>query len=159
MDEQLRFLDRLSAAAVDAAIRFGPKLIVAGLIMVAGYYAGRWVGRALARALRAFHLEPPVLSLLRRIAHLAVLGLFAIMALQNLGVELLPLLAGLGIAGAGIALADAGRAWQPRRGPLDHLLAAVPRRRLHLDRQGRGRGARHRPVQYDAWVMPTCRAS
>jgi small conductance mechanosensitive channel len=34
--------------------------------------------------------------------------LFAIMALQNLGVELLPLIAGLGIAGAGIALALQG---------------------------------------------------
>ncbi len=37
-----------------------------------------------------------------------VLGLFAIMALQNLGVELLPLIAGLGVAGAGIALAMQG---------------------------------------------------
>jgi small conductance mechanosensitive channel len=37
-----------------------------------------------------------------------VLILFAIMALQNLGVELLPLIAGLGVAGAGIALAMQG---------------------------------------------------
>jgi small conductance mechanosensitive channel len=42
---------------------------------------------------------------MERIAHLLVLGLFAIMALQNLGVELVPLIAGLGIAGAGVALA------------------------------------------------------
>ena len=34
--------------------------------------------------------------------------LFLIMALQNLGVELLPLIAGLGVAGAGIALAMQG---------------------------------------------------
>jgi small conductance mechanosensitive channel len=34
--------------------------------------------------------------------------LFVIMALQNLGVELLPLVAGLGVAGAGIALATQG---------------------------------------------------
>jgi small conductance mechanosensitive channel len=37
-----------------------------------------------------------------------VVGLFIIMALQNLGVELLPLIAGLGVAGAGIALAMQG---------------------------------------------------
>ena len=37
-----------------------------------------------------------------------VLGLFLIMALQNLGVELLPLIAGLSIAGAGVALAMQG---------------------------------------------------
>ena len=108
MDEQLRFLDHLTAAAVDAAIRFGPRLVVAALIMVAGYYAGRWAGRALAGALRKLDLEPPVLSLMERVTHLVVLGVFAIMALQNLGVELLPLIAGLGIAGAGIALAMQG---------------------------------------------------
>lgn len=108
MDEQLRFLDQLTAAAVDAAIRFGPKLVVALIIMVAGYYAGRWVGHVIARALAKFHLEPPVVSLMERIAHLLVLGVFGIMALQNLGVELVPLIAGLGIAGAGIALAMQG---------------------------------------------------
>lgn len=108
MNEQLRFLDQLTAAAVDAAIRFGPRVVVALLIMVAGYYAGRWVGHVIARALGKFRLEPPVLSLMERIAHLLVLGLFGIMALQNLGVELVPLIAGLGIAGAGIALAMQG---------------------------------------------------
>ena len=35
-------------------------------------------------------------------------SLFAVMALQNLGVELLPLVAGLGVAGAGAALAMQG---------------------------------------------------
>ena len=47
-------------------------------------------------------------SLLERGVRLLVLALFAIMALQNLGVELLPLIAGLGVAGAGIALAMQG---------------------------------------------------
>jgi small conductance mechanosensitive channel len=37
-----------------------------------------------------------------------VFGIFAIVALQNLGVELLPLIAGLSVAGAGIALAAQG---------------------------------------------------
>jgi small conductance mechanosensitive channel len=108
MAEQLKFLDQLTTAAVDSAIKFGPKLVIAALILVAGYYAGRWVARVLGRALHKFHLEPPVLALVERVTHLVVIGLFAIMALQNLGVELLPLIAGLGIAGAGVALAMQG---------------------------------------------------
>ncbi|MFA7268057.1 MAG: mechanosensitive ion channel domain-containing protein [Sterolibacterium sp.] len=40
-----------------------------------------------------------------RSGEILVVGLFAIMALQNLGIELLPLIAGLGVAGAGVALA------------------------------------------------------
>jgi small conductance mechanosensitive channel len=58
--------------------------------------------------MRKFNLEPPVRLLLVRIARIMVLGLFLIMALQNLGVQLLPLLAGIGVAGAGIALAMQG---------------------------------------------------
>jgi small conductance mechanosensitive channel len=108
MEEQLKFMDQVAAAAVDMAIRFGPKLVVAILILAAGYFAGRWVGRAVRRALAKLHLEPPVLALVERGAQLVVLGLFFIIALQNLGVELLPLIAGLGIAGAGIALAMQG---------------------------------------------------
>jgi small conductance mechanosensitive channel len=46
--------------------------------------------------------------LLIRVVRLLVLLLFAVMALQNLGVELLPLLAGLGVAGAAVALATQG---------------------------------------------------
>jgi small conductance mechanosensitive channel len=108
MEEQLKLMDQVTSAAVDMAIRFGPKLLVAVLILAAGYFAGRWAGKAVRRALGRFHLEPPVLSLVERVTGLLVLGLFVIMALQNLGVELLPLIAGLGIAGAGIALAMQG---------------------------------------------------
>ena len=108
MEEQLKFMDQVATAAVDMGIRFGPKLLVAVLILAAGFLAGRWAGRALGRTLVRLHLEPPVRSLIERVTHILVLGLFVIMALQNLGVELLPLIAGLGIAGAGIALAMQG---------------------------------------------------
>jgi small conductance mechanosensitive channel len=108
MNEQLKLMDQIAAAVVDMAIKFGPKLLVALLILVAGFFAGRWAAGALRRALARFRLEPPVLELMLRAVHLLVLALFVIMALQNLGVELLPLIAGIGIAGAGIALAMQG---------------------------------------------------
>jgi small conductance mechanosensitive channel len=46
--------------------------------------------------------------LLLRLARLFIMGLFIILALQNLGVQLLPLIAGLSVAGAGVALAMQG---------------------------------------------------
>jgi len=67
-----------------------------------------WIARAIDRGLHRLDLEPPVRQLLTRVTRVLVVGLFAIMALQNLGVELLPLIAGLGVAGAGIALATQG---------------------------------------------------
>ena len=108
MDEQLQSLDQVTTTAIDLAVKFAPKALVAILILVVGFYAGRWAGRGLMRALARVNLEPPVRALFSRITEVAVLGLFAIMALQNLGVELLPLIAGLGIAGAGVALAMQG---------------------------------------------------
>ncbi len=108
MDNSLQSLDQIKSSALDMAVRFGPKLVVAIIILVAGYMVGRWVGSLLERLLVRLNLEAPVRSLLVRIAQLVILGLFAIMALQNLGVELLPLIAGLGVAGAGVALAMQG---------------------------------------------------
>jgi small conductance mechanosensitive channel len=108
MDSQLQSLDQVKASILDMAIRFGPKLLVAIIILVAGYLVGRWAGRILERLLVRFKFEPPVRSLLVRSGEILVVGLFAIMALQNLGVELLPLIAGLGVAGAGVALAMQG---------------------------------------------------
>ena len=108
MPNQLALLEQAQSTLVDLAIKFGPKVVVAIIIMAAGFYAGRWMGRVLDRWLGKLHLEPPVRLLLVRLARLVVLGLFLIMALQNLGVDLLPLLAGLSVAGAGIALAMQG---------------------------------------------------
>ena len=108
MGDQFQSLDQVKASAIDMVIKFGPKLVVAIIILVAGYTVGRWVGAMLERLLVRFKLEAPIRSLLVRVAQLVVIGLFAIMALQNLGVELLPLIAGLGVAGAGIALATQG---------------------------------------------------
>jgi small conductance mechanosensitive channel len=108
MDTHFESLDQVKASIVDMAVRFGPKLVVAILILIAGYLVARWAGRGLERLLRRFKLEPPVRLLLVRFGKIVVIALFAIMALQNLGVELLPLIAGLGVAGAGIALAMQG---------------------------------------------------
>jgi small conductance mechanosensitive channel len=108
LGRDLDTLEQAKATLIDLAIRFGPKLVVATLIMVAGALVARWAARAAGRGLHRLELEPPVRVLLTRLARVFVLGLFAIMALQNLGVELLPLIAGLGVAGAGIALAMQG---------------------------------------------------
>jgi small conductance mechanosensitive channel len=108
MENQLVLLDQAKSTLVDLAIKFGPKVVVAILILIAGLYAGRALGRMFDRSLSRMHLDPPVRILLVRLVRLLVLVLFLIMALQNLGVELLPLIAGLGVAGAGIALAMQG---------------------------------------------------
>jgi small conductance mechanosensitive channel len=108
VNDQIQTISSVKDTLLDLAIRFGPKLLVAILILVAGAIASRWVSRWLLRMLARLELEAPVRLLLARAAWAACFALFFIMALQNLGVELLPLIAGLGVAGAGIALATQG---------------------------------------------------
>jgi small conductance mechanosensitive channel len=94
--------------ALRLAMEYGPRILSATLILVAGYLVMQWAAKLATRGLGRFALEPPVRELLVRVVRLLVIALFLIMALQNLGIELLPLIAGLGIVGAGIALALQG---------------------------------------------------
>ncbi len=108
MNNGLSELDQVKGTVIDLAIRFGPKLLTAALIMTAGVFVAGWAARVTLRGLHRLELEPPVRMLFTRVVRLVVLVLFTIMALQNLGVELLPLIAGLGVVGAGVALATQG---------------------------------------------------
>jgi len=108
MGEPLDALEQVRVTSIDLAMKFGPKLFVAIVILIAGFAAGKWAGRATRRMLDRLQFDTPVKRLIERMVRIVVLIVFAIMALQNLGVELLPLIAGLGVAGAGIALAMQG---------------------------------------------------
>jgi small conductance mechanosensitive channel len=108
MDKPLETLGHAESAFSALAIEFAPKLLVAVLILIAGYFATSWLARILRKGLSRFEIDGPVRQLLERIVRVLVFGLFLVIALQNLGVQLLPLIAGLGIAGAGVALAMQG---------------------------------------------------
>lgn len=108
MNQPIEELSRTQDALASFAVEFAPKLLAAGLILALGFFATGWAARILGKALARFDLEPPVRQLLERIVRVFVLALFVILALQNLGIQLLPLIAGLGIAGAGVALAMQG---------------------------------------------------
>lgn len=108
MTNELAVLQQAKEKIVQMSIEFGPKVVTAILILVAGFFVARWVVGVVSRWLSRLEMEPPVRDLLLRVLWVVVMGLFAVMALQNLGVQLLPLIAGLGVAGAGIALAMQG---------------------------------------------------
>jgi len=108
MDEPIQTLEHTEDLAMRLAVEYGPRVFSALLILVAGVLVTRWLASLAAKGLHRFALEPPVRELIVRFVWLLVFALFLIMALQNLGIELLPLIAGLGIAGAAVALALQG---------------------------------------------------
>ena len=108
MDKQAASLTHATDTMIDLAIRFGPRLLTALIILTLGFVVSRWASRWMAGALGRRELEPPIRLLVTRLVWALCMMLFVILALQNLGVELLPLIAGLGVAGAGVALATQG---------------------------------------------------
>jgi small conductance mechanosensitive channel len=108
MDDSIQTVNQVKATAINLAMQFGPKVVVAIIVLAVGVFVARWVGGVTNKMFVRLDLDITVRQLLVRLVRVLVLGLFVIMALQNLGVELLPLIAGLGIAGAGIALALQG---------------------------------------------------
>ena len=108
MDESLETVREAPDLVTRLAVEYGPQVLSATLILVLGFFVARWAARFATSSLRHFHLEPPVHDLILRAVRVVVFLLFLLMALQNLGIDLLPLIAGLGIVGAGIALALQG---------------------------------------------------
>jgi len=108
MTNQLASIEHAKEKIVDLTIQFGPKVLAALLIMVVGFFAARWIAGIFQRWIGKLELEPPVRLLLVRVLRAVVMAMFAIMAVQQLGFELMPLIAGLGVAGAGIAFAMQG---------------------------------------------------
>lgn len=108
MTNHLETIEHAKQKIVELGIEFGPKLVAASLILVAGFFAARWIAGVFQRWIKKIELEPPVRQLLVRLVRALVLLVFILLAVANLGFELLPLVAGLGVAGAGVAFALQG---------------------------------------------------
>lgn len=104
----LESMEQTRRVLIELAVRYGPRLFSALFILVLGLLVARQANRLAARALARRELEVALSTLLGRMVGLLVLLIFAMMALQNLGIELLPLLASLGVVGVGAGLAMQG---------------------------------------------------
>ena len=67
----------------DLAMDTLSQVLVAIVIMIAGFFVGRTLGRAVERWLRKLELEPPVRFLLVRALRAVTFALFAVMALHG----------------------------------------------------------------------------
>ena len=92
----------------DFAIRYGLNVLGAVIIMVVGILAARWVGTATDKRLRTKKMEPPLRILLVRVLRIVVIAAAGVAALDKLGVQITPLVAGIGVAGVGLGFAFQG---------------------------------------------------
>jgi small conductance mechanosensitive channel len=86
----------------------GLKILAAVVILIVGALIARWIGRVAGSTLSRREMEPPLRMLLVRFIKLLVMLIALLMAIQQLGFQILPLIAGLGVAGVGVGLAMQG---------------------------------------------------
>ena len=89
-------------------VLYGTRALGALLILITGGLAARWLGRLVQRWLDGKQLEPPVKTLIVRVMRLVILCLTLVIALDEFGVPITTLVAGISVAGVGIGLAMQG---------------------------------------------------
>lgn len=93
---------------IDLTIRYGFKVLGAIIILAAGLVVARWIGNVVHSWVSRQQIEPPVRILIVRIIRVVVILLTFVVAIDNLGIQISPFLAGLGVAGIGLGLALQG---------------------------------------------------
>ena len=89
-------------------IRYGFQALGAVLVFAVGALVARWAGKFTQQWLEHYDMEPPVRMLLAKVVQVLVLIFTTMAALGQLGVQIAPLLAGIGVAGLGVGLALQG---------------------------------------------------
>lgn len=93
---------------VDLLIRYGFQIVGALIILAVGALIARWIGKLTERWLEKQQLELPIRTLIVRVVRLIVFALAVVLALDKFGVQIAPLIAGIGVAGVGIGFAMQG---------------------------------------------------
>ena len=101
-------LDKARETAESFLLLYGFRIVGAIIILVIGALLAGWVGRISRRWLEKHDLEPPIRQLIVRAVKLLVFALAVVLALDKFGIQITPIVAGLGVAGVGIALAMKG---------------------------------------------------
>ena len=100
--------NRWKEKIIDYIVTNGPGLMGALFVLALGFLAARFAGNLLMRSLDKRKMEPPVKMLFCRILRLMIVAFAFVIAAGTCGVNIAPLVAGIGVAGVGIGLAMQG---------------------------------------------------
>ncbi len=87
---------------------YGVQIVAALVILIIGFLISRYAANLFGRSLKRFNLEPPVHKLLVRIVWLIGMLMTLLVAIEKVGVQIAPIIAGIGVAGVGVGLAMQG---------------------------------------------------
>jgi small conductance mechanosensitive channel len=86
----------------------GIQILTAIVLMAIGVVVARWAGNLVHRWLKSKAFDEPISNLIVKVFKLLIIGFIGVMALGQMGVQITPLIAGIGVAGVGLSLAMQG---------------------------------------------------
>lgn len=86
----------------------GMQILTAIVLMGIGVFIARWIGNFVQRWLKSRSYDEPVSNLIVKVVKLLIIAFIGVMALGQMGVQITPLIAGIGVAGVGVSLAMQG---------------------------------------------------
>jgi small conductance mechanosensitive channel len=89
-------------------VKYGFQILGGLIIFICGLFIAGALGRVVQRSLARFKLEPPVETLIVRVTKAIVILAAALLTISNMGVNITPLVTGVGVVGVGIGLATQG---------------------------------------------------
>ncbi len=101
-------MDNAKQLIVNFFVLKGFDIIGTLIILGAGFFLSQWVGKVVQKWLQKQDLEPPVRGLMVKFVRLVIMAFVVVIAMQQLGVPIAPMIAGIGVAGVGIGLAMQG---------------------------------------------------
>jgi small conductance mechanosensitive channel len=101
-------LDKARESAQNFLLLYGFQILGAIIILIVGALVAVWAGKLSRRWLEKQKLEPPIRALIVRTVKLLVFALAVMLALDKFGVQIAPIIAGIGVIGVGLGLAMQG---------------------------------------------------
>lgn len=105
MDSELQTLRHLADVTAELAVNYGFQVLGAIIILVAGWYFSRWVGRTVGAFCERSRLDVTLARFFASLARTIVLLFVVIIALGKFGITIAPFIAALGAVAFGGTLA------------------------------------------------------
>jgi len=105
---QLDLINRVYELLIDLAVNWSFKLLGALVVLIAGFMVGRWVANLLSRVMEKRDVDVTLRQFIASTLRLIVIIMFGVIALNQLGISITPLIAAIGGLAVGLSLALQG---------------------------------------------------
>lgn len=108
INEQVNLINQVYELIIDLAVNWSFKLLGAMVVLCAGFIIGRWIANLILRLMEKHDVDITLRQFIASALRLIVLAMFGIIALNQLGVSITPLIAAIGGLAVGLSLALQG---------------------------------------------------